>query len=48
MAALLTGLAVKGESTQEITGFSRAMRDECIVVNPDMNIPLVDTWIKFF
>lgn len=43
IAALLTGLAVKGESAQEITGFSRAMRDACIVVKPDMNIPLVDT-----
>lgn len=43
IAAILTGLAVKRESAPEITGFSRAMRDACINVNPDMDIPLVDT-----
>ncbi|MGC9516996.1 MAG: anthranilate phosphoribosyltransferase [Methanomicrobiales archaeon] len=43
MAAFLTALNMKGESVEEITGFSRAMRDFSIKVSPDLDAPLVDT-----
>jgi anthranilate phosphoribosyltransferase len=43
MAALLTALHMKGESVDEITGFSRAMRDFSIKVTPDLDTPMVDT-----
>ena len=42
-AAFLTALAVKGESTGEITGFVKAMRSLCIEIETDLTDPLVDT-----
>lgn len=43
MAAFLTALNMKGESIDEITGFSKAMRDFSIKVSPKLDTPLVDT-----
>ena len=43
ISAFLTALAIKGETATEITGFVRAMRDVCINVTSDLNLPLVDT-----
>lgn len=42
-AAFLTALSMKGETSDEITGFVRAMRELCIEVSPEMEQPLVDT-----
>lgn len=42
-AAFLTALRMKGETADEITGFVKAMRDLCIEVSPDTDLPLVDT-----
>ncbi len=41
-AALLTALALKGETVEEITGFVRAMRNACITVSSSKEVPLVD------
>ncbi len=42
-AAFLTALSMKGETSDEITGFVRAMRKLCIEVSPEIELPLVDT-----
>jgi anthranilate phosphoribosyltransferase len=44
IAALVTGLRMKGESISEIAGFARAMRDHAVQVHiPDNGFPLLDT-----
>lgn len=43
IAAFLTALSMKGETTDEITGFVKAMREICVSVSPDIKAPLVDT-----
>lgn len=43
IAAFLSALATKGESVSEITGFVKAMRDACTLVNLPNNLNLVDT-----
>lgn len=42
IGALLAGLRTKGESTAEITGFARALRERAILVHPKRR-PLLDT-----
>lgn len=42
-AAFLTALRMKGETADEITGFVKAMRNLCIEVSPETDLPLVDT-----
>lgn len=42
-AAFLTALRMKGETADEITGFVKAMRELCIEVSPEIDLPLVDT-----
>jgi anthranilate phosphoribosyltransferase len=42
-AAFLTALALKGESSGEITGFVKAMRSVCIEISTTLEDPLVDT-----
>jgi anthranilate phosphoribosyltransferase len=41
-AALLTALAMKGETVEEITGFVKAMRNACLTVSSVGDAPLVD------
>lgn len=42
-AAFLTALAMNGETSDEITGFVKAMRKLCVEVSPETEQPLVDT-----
>lgn len=42
IAAFLSALTTKGESTSEITGFVRAMRQVSLKVSPRLDQPLVD------
>jgi anthranilate phosphoribosyltransferase len=41
--AFLTALRMKGETADEITGFVKAMRELCVEVSPETDLPLVDT-----
>lgn len=41
VAALLTGLRVKGETPEEIAGFVKAMKENCIKINTDVEV--IDT-----
>lgn len=44
IGALAIGLRMKGETTNEIAGFARAMRDHAVTVDIDSdNLPLLDT-----
>lgn len=44
IGALAVGLRMKGETTSEIAGFARAMRDHAVQVDIDSdNLPLLDT-----
>lgn len=43
IAALLTGLSMKGETVDEITGFAKAMREVSLKVSTPSNQPIVDT-----
>lgn len=44
IGALAVGLRMKGETTNEIAGFARAMRDHAVTVDIDSdNLPLLDT-----
>lgn len=43
IAALLTALATKGETVDEITGFAKAMRGACTSLNVSKDVELVDT-----
>ncbi len=44
IAALAVALRMKGETTDEIAGFARAMRDHAVTVDIDSdNLPLLDT-----
>ncbi|MDX9701749.1 MAG: anthranilate phosphoribosyltransferase [Candidatus Auribacterota bacterium] len=42
-AALLTLLHVKGETSEEIYGFARAMLDHAVIINPKTEEPCMDT-----
>jgi anthranilate phosphoribosyltransferase len=43
IGAILMGLKCRTESSEEILGFARAMRDTCIKVEPRLNNTLIDT-----
>lgn len=43
IASFLTALSMKGETVAEITGFVKAMREVCVPVSPNIEVPLVDT-----
>lgn len=43
IGAFLTAFATKGETTEEITGFARAMRQACVPINISADLNLVDT-----
>jgi len=43
IGAILMGLKCRTESNEEILGFARAMRDNCIKVVPNINDELIDT-----
>ena len=43
IASLLTALAMKGETVEELTGFARVMREKCALVSPNVKGHLIDT-----
>ncbi|MFP3951577.1 MAG: anthranilate phosphoribosyltransferase [Candidatus Bathyarchaeia archaeon] len=43
ISALLTALAIKGETIQEISAFASVMREFCNRINPEVSSRLVDT-----
>ncbi|HET6404107.1 MAG TPA: anthranilate phosphoribosyltransferase [Candidatus Thermoplasmatota archaeon] len=43
MGALLVGLRMKGETVEELTGFARAMRERCALIQPQVAGRLTDT-----
>ena len=43
ISSFLTALAIKGETSEEITGFVMAMKDVGVNVSTNLDLPLVDT-----
>ena len=43
LGALLVGLRMKGETVEELTGFARAMRERCALIQPRVEGRLTDT-----
>lgn len=43
LGALLVGLRMKGETVEELTGFARAMRERCALIQPHVQGRLTDT-----